>query len=111
MATYYRELKTVRSIPLPQNSEIDEIKFQEFLNDNYLLIVDCSSRGRIADEKVKEVVNSFDSPKCLLDFCSISSTQLVRAHADSSRLNCSVLQIQTSTVSSVGASKIDMPNI
>ncbi|XP_062519668.1 uncharacterized protein LOC134194733 [Corticium candelabrum] len=110
IATDYRELKTVHSISLPQISKIEEIEFQEFLNDERLLIVDCRCRGRIADVNNKEVVRTLNLPNGLLDVCSISSTQLVCAHADSSSLSCSVLQIQTSAVVTMKATKIDMPN-
>ena len=111
MATDYRKLPQVCCVPLRQNLEVDEIKFQEFLKDDRLLIIDCRSRGRIADLNRKEVVGEFDLPDSLLDLCSISSTQLVCAHGDSNSISCTVLQIETSRVSPLGATKIDMPNV
>ena len=111
LATDYREMKILHCIPLPESSRKDEIKFQEFLNEERLLIVDCHNRGRIIDVNSKEVVKRFDLPDGLLDLCSLSSTYLVCAHANSSSLSCSIVQIQPSKASVVGSFKIDMPHV
>ena len=104
-------LKNASFIPIPQNSNTDEIKFLEFMKEDRLLIVNCPNRGRIVDVNSKKVVSKFDLPGGLLDLCSISSTQLLCAHADSSNLSCSVLQAKVSAVSTVGSTKIVMPNV
>ena len=109
--TVNKILKNAYSFSIPQNSNTDEIKFLEFMNKDGLLIVDCRNRGRIVDVNSKEMVAKFDLPDGLLDLCSISSTQLLCAHADSSSLSCSVLQTKVSAVSTVGATKIVKPNV